>query len=186
MRGIEKLPGTRFFGVPWVIETADAAALDNLAPLYRSLVLSSAGNMHTALSLGGRGAYAGKCNPYPADYDFSQIVIVRAGNLPAAGEIFARVLQGHVQKLIGSGRFTFSELKAGADPDTGKGLKWTLQDVARGFTEHGRSASEKPVGEYLRQAVIRRQMIKLDLLTRMEDLYREVTVLFRFAWVRGR
>ena len=79
--GLWKLPGNDIFGVEWVVECADAASLELIKPIYEAIKTAEDKQVATSTALSGSAAYLGRMNPFPADVDFNEIVLVKASSL---------------------------------------------------------------------------------------------------------
>jgi CRP-like cAMP-binding protein len=182
-RGIlRKAAGSDIFGVDWVIDSADRIALQKLKPLYEMVRMAPNKRVKISTALSGSAAYMGRVNPYPGDIDFTEIVLVKAAGLAEAAEIFAESLQQNIKKVLSTDHIKYSELKIGADKNSGRGLKWELDEIRKGsklFKDQEENASERIS---LSRASRQRQMIKLDLIAKIEGNWKEVTKVFRFAY----
>jgi CRP-like cAMP-binding protein len=180
--GLHRVAGTNIFGVEWVIDCADVQALQKLNPLYELVRMDEDEKVRTATALSGSAAYMGRVNPYPGDVDFTEIVLVKVANVQEAAGIFVVRLQQNIEKILSIAHTKFSELKIGADKDTGKGLKWELADVRRGCKEL-KDGEDTLLGNLtLSDAALQGQIIKLDLIARVDGNWKEVTKVFRFAF----
>jgi CRP-like cAMP-binding protein len=180
--GIQKTPTGQFFGVPWVIEYVDARALSRLIPLYRAIRSKPHQRASAGTALGGSAAYMGENNPYPADVDFTEIVLVRASDPWDAALRCAFHLQEDIERITAGGNFRFLELKAGKNPHTGKGLKWEFSEARRGCKVLNQRRGDPPKTIQLHEALLQRQMVKLDLIGTLDGIYREITKVYRFAF----
>jgi hypothetical protein len=185
LAGILKTPNGSFFGVNWVIEYVDARALSSLLPLYRVLRSKPHHRIRTGMALGGSAAYMGTHNPYPADVDFTEIVLARASRSQGAALHCSSLLREDIRRTTAVNGFQFLELKAGIDPRTGKGLKWELPEVLRGFKVLDERLGAPSHTIHLKDALLQRQMIKLDLIGKVDGIYREITKVYRFAFRKG-
>jgi CRP-like cAMP-binding protein len=177
-----KVPGADFFGVQWVVDCADPEEIRKLQPLYKTVRMAGNRNIKISTALSGSAAYIGKVNPYPGDVDFTEIVLVSASHLKEAADLFAEQLTKNIERMVSIDHIRYSELKIGADPATGKGLKWELSEVQRG----SKALTDKDgvnLGMIsLSEASTQRQMIKLDLIALVNGNWKEVTKVFRFAY----
>jgi hypothetical protein len=180
--GFQKVPGINAFGIHWVVECADSTALAKVKSLYKKLRIVGDREVKVSTALSGSAAYMGRVNPYPGDVDFTEIVLVKASSLHEAAEIFAGRLQKNIEEALLSSHTLFSELKVGADPETGKGFKWTLKEVREGEKTLASPNTENKRRLALSEAVLQRQMIKLDFITQFDGSWKEVTKVFRFAY----
>jgi hypothetical protein len=180
--GFHKVPGINVFGINWVVESADKRALLKLRPWYEKLRMVENEKVRISTALNGSAAYMGRINPYPGDVDFTEIVLVKASSLHEAADIFTDRLQQNIEKALSHTHVLFLELKIGADPETGKGFKWTLVEVRDGVKELGSQENGNWRKLKLSEAVLQRQMMKLDLIAQVEGKWKEVTKVFRFAY----
>ena len=182
LKGLHSTPGSRFLGVNWVVASADSRALASLVPLHETVRMKKGRNVEVSTAVCGSAAYMGAFNPYPGDIDFNEIVMVRARHIEEAACIFSQLLQSNIERLVSLPYVRYSELKLGADPNTGKGLKWSLDEVRRGVKEIESRDSRKSGSLTICEAALMRQMIKLDLVVQMDGIWREVTKVIRFVW----
>lgn len=159
-------------GVDWVIDTVDPSAFLRLRPLFDKVRMKAERGVMVSTSLSGSAAYSGRLNPYPGDVDFDEIVIVKSKDLESAARTFTRCLLKNIESILTDGTIRFSEMKLGSDPSTGKGLKWSLDDLRKGESSSGVSLNE---------AVLHRGMIKLDLIGQVGGNWKEITKVLRFA-----
>jgi CRP-like cAMP-binding protein len=180
--GLRKMPRGRAFGVEWAVKYADREAVKKVRPIYDSVRMKERTNVRIATSLSGSAAYMGRTNPYPADLDFMEIVLVRAPNIDEAARYFVELLNENIEKLLSLDCIRFSELKIGADPTTGKGLKWNLAETRRGWKAVKGSQTGGEMRITLPEAVLQRQMIKLDVLSSFDGDWKGLTKVFRLAY----
>lgn len=180
--GLHKMAGIEIYGVEWAVQTADKRALHNYRKLYEIIRLEDDSKLEVSTSLSGSAAYGGRVNPYPGDIDFTEIVLVRAPNLQEAADAFVDRLRQNIDKLRSRDRIRFLELKIGADPQTGKSLKWDLEEIIRGYKVIPGKAGRAGKRVALNEAAQQGQMIKLDLIVQVDGDWKEVTKVIRFAY----
>lgn len=180
--GFHRVAGSNVFGVKWVVESADKGALLKLRPLYEKVRMVENEKVKVSTALSGSAAYMGRVNPYPGDVDFTEIVLVKASSLHEAADIFVGRLQQNIERVLSNAHIIFSELKIGADQETGRGLKWALAEVRGGVKELG--SQKDGIGRRLTlsEAALQRQMMKLDFIAQVDGNWKEVTKVFRFAY----
>ncbi len=180
--GFHKRAGCEIYGVEWAVKCADKRELHKYRKLYEIIKLSDDQKLEVSTSLSGSAAYSGRVNPYPGDIDFTEIVLVRGSSLQEAADTFVDRLQQNIDKILSNDRIRFSELKIGADRHTGKGLKWDLSEVRSGYKVllHRSDGFDGRVS--LNEAALQGGMIKLDLIVKSDDDWKEVTKVIRFGY----
>lgn len=177
------MPRSGVFGVEWAVKYADGEAVKKVRPIYDSVRMKERANVRIATSLSGSAAYMGRTNPYPADLDFMEIVLVRAPTIDEAALRFVELLKENIEKLLSLDSIRYSELKIGANPATGSGLKWSLEEVRKGWKDVKGSHTGGEMRTTLPEAALQRQVIKLDVFATFNENWKELTKVFRFAYL---
>ncbi len=180
--GLWELPGHGVFGVEWAVQCADPAELEQIRSLCRLLRTRGDEQVAVATAISGSAAYAGRINPYPADIDFNEIVLVTSPDLRSAAAIFAEKLQENIDSILSVPDMKFSELKIGADLQTGKGYKWDLTEIRRGVKDLSQVKAGGRASLSLAEAALQRQIVKLDLVANVDGIWKEVTKVYRLAY----
>jgi hypothetical protein len=139
-------------------------------------------HVRIATSLSGSAAYMGRTNPYPADLDFMEITLVKASTIGEAARRFVELLKENIEKLLSLDWVRYSELKIGADPTTGKGLKWNIEEIRRGWKKVDGSQTVGEMLITLPEAALQCQVIKLDVFATFNNNWKELTKVFRLAY----
>jgi CRP-like cAMP-binding protein len=180
--GLVRVPDSNLYGVDWVVNCVDREALEKIKPLYCIVRMSSDKRVKISTALSGSSTYLGRANPYPGDIDFMEIVLVKAPSLNEAADIFAKRVQQNITRLISLKHIKYSELKIGVNSINGKGLKWELEEVLSGRKDLVVHNERIKRSITLSEAAIQRQIIKLDLIAKINGNWKEVTKVFRFAF----
>jgi hypothetical protein len=180
--GLWELPGHAVFGVEWAVQCADPVELEPIRALCRLLRTKGDEQVAVATAISGSAAYRGRVNPYPADIDFNEIVLVKAPDLQSAAATFAEKLQGNIDSILSAPEVKFSELKIGADLQTGKGYKWDLMEARRGVKDLSHVKAGGRASLSLAEAALQRQIVKLDLVVNVASIWKEVTKVYRLAY----
>jgi CRP-like cAMP-binding protein len=180
--GLWEVPGHAVFGMEWVVQCADPTELEPIRSLCGLLRTKGGEHVTVAIAVSGSAAYVGRVNPYPADIDFNEIVLVTGPDLQSATAIFAEKLQENIDSILGVPDMKFSELKIGADLQTGRGYKWDLTEVRSGVKDLSQVKAGGRASLSLAEAALQRQIVKLDLVANVDGIWKEVTKVYRLAY----